>query len=65
MIVEGAPGDHYVTTSTTGSLYFSDDQVYMPDEEDRKEFVECDVGKIYSGNYRQIGSKPWSFGQVN
>ncbi|XP_013382452.1 hemocyte protein-glutamine gamma-glutamyltransferase-like isoform X3 [Lingula anatina] len=40
-----------------------DDQVYMPDTKLLNEYVLNDVGKIYAGTSKQIGSKPWNFGQ--
>lgn len=43
--------------------YNKDDAVYMENEDERDEYVMNDSGKIYSGNYKQIGSKPWEFGQ--
>ena len=45
-------------------LIFVDDQVYMEDEDDRKEYVLHDRGNIYMGGAKQIFGKPWNFGQV-
>ncbi|KAL1782548.1 protein-glutamine gamma-glutamyltransferase 4 [Sigmodon hispidus] len=39
------------------------DSVYMPNEEDRTEFILNDTGYIYMGFARQIKEKPWTFGQ--
>ncbi|XP_016396142.1 coagulation factor XIII A chain-like [Sinocyclocheilus rhinocerous] len=39
------------------------DQVYMDKEEDRQEYVMNDVGIIYNGEYNNITSRSWNFGQ--
>uniref|UniRef100_A0A671M4K7 protein-glutamine gamma-glutamyltransferase n=1 Tax=Sinocyclocheilus anshuiensis TaxID=1608454 RepID=A0A671M4K7_9TELE len=39
------------------------DQVYMDKEEDRQEYVMNDVGIIYNGEYNNISSRSWNFGQ--
>ncbi|KAJ8298856.1 hypothetical protein KUTeg_022916 [Tegillarca granosa] len=41
-----------------------DDDVYFPDGNLLEEYVENDSGAIFIGNYKQIGAKPWFFGQV-
>ncbi|XP_035824890.1 annulin [Aplysia californica] len=40
-----------------------DDTVYLDDEKLLQEYVLNESGRIYSGNSRQITSKPWNFGQ--
>ncbi|XP_005095513.2 protein-glutamine gamma-glutamyltransferase K [Aplysia californica] len=40
-----------------------DDTVFLDDERLLQEYVLNESGKIYSGNSRQITSKPWNFGQ--
>ena len=43
----------------------SEDLVYLDDEDLLDEYVMNESGKIYSGNYKQIGYKTWNFGQVS
>ncbi|KAM3928287.1 protein-glutamine gamma-glutamyltransferase 4 [Leptodactylus fuscus] len=40
-----------------------DDNVYMPNEEERKEYVLNDTGYIYVGSQSNIKARPWNFGQ--
>ncbi|KAG9476013.1 protein-glutamine gamma-glutamyltransferase 4 [Eleutherodactylus coqui] len=40
-----------------------DDNVYMPDEDERKEYVLNDTGYIYIGSQNNIKARPWNFGQ--
>lgn len=42
-----------------------DDFVYMHDEEQLKEYVLNDTGKIYSGTMQKITAKPWVYGQFS
>ena len=42
----------------------SADQVYMDKDEDRQEYVMNDVGIIYNGEFNNITSRSWNFGQV-
>ncbi|MBN3308027.1 F13A factor, partial [Amia calva] len=39
------------------------DTVYMPDEEERKEFILNDVGAIFHGEASNVEIRPWNFGQ--
>ncbi|XP_077101534.1 coagulation factor XIII A chain-like [Siphateles boraxobius] len=39
------------------------DQVYIPRESDRQEYVMNDVGIIYNGEFNNITSRSWNFGQ--
>ncbi len=36
----------------------------MDKEEDRQEYVMNDVGTIYNGEFNNITSRSWNFGQV-
>lgn len=49
----------------TGILYFSDDTVYIPFEDQRDEYVKKDFGFLYMGTPHNVISRPWSFGQVS
>uniref|UniRef100_A0A2R5LJF4 Putative transglutaminase/protease-like logues n=1 Tax=Ornithodoros turicata TaxID=34597 RepID=A0A2R5LJF4_9ACAR len=40
-----------------------EDAVYMESEEDRREYVLNDVGKIYMGSWKQPHGRQWIFGQ--
>ncbi|XP_056376555.1 protein-glutamine gamma-glutamyltransferase 4 isoform X1 [Hyla sarda] len=40
-----------------------DDSVYMPNEDERKEYVLNDTGYIYVGSQNNIKARPWNFGQ--
>ncbi|XP_042521836.1 protein-glutamine gamma-glutamyltransferase 4 [Dipodomys spectabilis] len=40
-----------------------DDPVFLPDEEERKEYILNDTGYIYMGFAKHIRGKPWNFGQ--
>ncbi|XP_067291170.1 coagulation factor XIII A chain-like [Pseudorasbora parva] len=39
------------------------DQVYTPNEADRQEYVLNDVGIIYNGEFNNITTRSWNFGQ--
>ncbi|XP_075068590.1 protein-glutamine gamma-glutamyltransferase 4 [Mixophyes fleayi] len=40
-----------------------DDSVYMPVEDERKEYILNDIGYIYVGSTHKITARPWNFGQ--
>lgn len=46
------------------SIYLTDDVVYLENENLLNEYVLNDRGVIFAGNHRQIGGRPWNFGQV-
>ncbi|XP_058256307.1 coagulation factor XIII A chain-like [Hemibagrus wyckioides] len=39
------------------------DQVYLDNEDERKEYVLNNVGMIYNGDYTNINRRPWNYGQ--
>ncbi|KAM4821717.1 protein-glutamine gamma-glutamyltransferase 4 [Thomomys bottae] len=41
----------------------NEDPVFMPEEEERKEYILNDTGYIYMGFAKHIRGKPWNFGQ--
>ncbi|KAM6169268.1 protein-glutamine gamma-glutamyltransferase 4-like [Rhynchocyon petersi] len=40
-----------------------EDAVFMPNEEERTEYILNDSGYVYMGDFRSIQEKPWNFGQ--
>ena len=50
---------------SNGKLVVAEDQVFMENEAWRDETVMNETGKIYTGNWQQIGYKPWNFAQVH
>lgn len=45
-------------------FHFSEDPVFLPAEEQRKEYVRSDYGLVYMGSDLNHCGRPWCFGQV-
>ncbi|XP_069507355.1 protein-glutamine gamma-glutamyltransferase 6-like isoform X2 [Ambystoma mexicanum] len=43
--------------------WISDDEVHMPDEDERNEYVLNDSGILYLGNVKYIDQQGWNYGQ--
>ena len=56
----------YAWTGKLQSLPYTDDEVYLADENLRKEYIQSDFGLLYVGWAKSIGPRPshWNFGQV-
>jgi coagulation factor XIII A1 polypeptide len=39
--------------------------VYLDDEKEREEYVLNDIGVIFYGDFKDIKSRSWSYGQVS
>lgn len=46
------------------SFYFIVDDVYLPNELERQEYVLNDVGRIYTGSTKNKEYRDWYFEQV-
>ncbi|XP_071173107.1 protein-glutamine gamma-glutamyltransferase K-like isoform X1 [Mytilus edulis] len=64
---EGQPVTSVYVHPTLTFILFNpwckDDDVYFENTSLLKEYVLNDSGAIFHGNYKQIGAKPWFFGQ--
>ncbi|XP_013781493.1 hemocyte protein-glutamine gamma-glutamyltransferase isoform X3 [Limulus polyphemus] len=69
LISRGQPNLSPVTHECKDNLYVlfnpwcKEDSVYMEDELKRKEYVLNDVGKIFTGSFKQPVGRRWIFGQ--
>nr|XP_046253906.1 protein-glutamine gamma-glutamyltransferase 2-like isoform X2 [Scatophagus argus] len=43
--------------------WLKDDQVYMPLDVQKQEYIKSDCGLVYMGTHLNISRRPWSFGQ--
>ena len=68
MVTKGGVHNHAVMVTKGGvhnrAVMVTADDVYMEDEVLRDEYVMNDVGKIFFGNYNQIGARFWIYAQV-
>ena len=44
--------------------FITDDDVYMEEEKERKEYVMNETGRIWMGTAKNYEGLPWVFGQV-
>ncbi|XP_069051328.1 protein-glutamine gamma-glutamyltransferase 4 [Lepisosteus oculatus] len=62
-------GEDYTYETENGHFYVlfnpwcEDDDVHLPEEDARQEYVLKDTGYIYTGSVNDITGKPWNFGQ--
>lgn len=54
-----------LTYKTIDSIIFSDDGVYMNDEEQLDEYVLNDNGKVWQGTFKEPKGYQWFFGQFD
>lgn len=43
----------------------TEDAVYLDDEKEKEEYVLNDIGVIFYGDFNDIKSRSWSYGQVS